>query len=272
MNDQTTPNAGALKEQVKAKYDAAARRGEKAGCGCGPQGGTEITMIGDEYDEVDGYVAAADLGLGCGLPTELAGLEPGQTVLDLGSGAGLDAFIARSVVGETGRVVGVDMTPSMVEKARANAAEMGYDNVEFLHGEIEDLPVESGSVDVVISNCVLNLVPDKRRAFAEMVRVTKPGGRFCVSDIVVCGTLPASLQRSAELYAGCIAGAIPEEDYLDLLRKAGFVDVEVVRTKEIDVPDEVLHDAASQQDVDAFRAGGGGLLSVTVRGRKVETM
>ncbi len=274
MNDQTTQNAGiapdALKEQVKAKYDAVARRGEKAGCGCGcgPEGGAEIAMIGDEYDGVDGYVAGADLGLGCGLPTELAGLEPGHAVLDLGSGAGLDAFIARSVVGETGRVVGVDMTPSMIEKARANAEALGFENVEFRLGDIENLPVESDSIDVVISNCVLNLVPDKSRAFGEMIRVTKPGGHFCVSDIVVRGRLPESLKRSVELYAGCVAGAIPEEEYVDLLRAAGYEGVEVARAKEIDVPDDVLLEAASPEDVAAFRAHGGALLSVTVKGRK----
>ncbi|MEX2400597.1 MAG: arsenite methyltransferase, partial [Rhodothermales bacterium] len=255
-----------LKEQVKTKYDEIARRGEKAGCGCGC--GTEVSMIGDEYEGAEGYVAGADLGLGCGMPTDLAGLEAGQTVLDLGSGAGLDAFIARSVVGEGGRVIGVDMTPSMTEKARSNASELGFDNVEFRDGDIEDLPVESDSIDVVISNCVLNLVPDKPRAFDEMYRVLAPGGRFCVSDVVVRGRLPESLKRSAELYAGCVAGAIPREEYVDLLRAAGFTDVEVARAKVIEVPDDVLREAASEDDLARFRANGGGLLSVTVRGTK----
>ena len=265
-------NQDFLKEQVRTKYDEIARRGEKAGCGCGcgcsSEGGTEITMIGDEYEGVDGYVAGADLGLGCGMPTELAGIEPGHTVLDLGSGAGLDAFIARSIVGEEGRVIGVDMTPSMVEKARGNAAELGYGNVAFRNGDIEELPVESDSIDVVISNCVLNLVPDKAAAFEEMFRVTKPGGHFCVSDVVARGRLPQSLQRSAELYAGCVAGAIPEDEYTGLLRSAGFEDVEVVRAKEIDLPDEVLLEAASPEQLAAFRRQGGALLSVTVKGRK----
>lgn len=262
MNDQTT-----IKEEVRRKYDEIAERGEKAGCGCGCS--SDVSMIGDEYSSVEGYVADADLGLGCGLPTDLAELQPGQTVLDLGSGAGLDVFVARSIVGDSGRVLGVDMSDNMLARARANAEKLGFDNVEFLKGEIEDMPVESGSVDVVISNCVLNLVPDKARAFAEIYRVVRPGGRFCVSDIVVRGTLPDSIQRSAELYAGCVAGAVSEEDYLAYIEDAGFTDVEIARAREIDVPDEALLEAASKEEVEAFRREGGAIMTVTVRGRKL---
>lgn len=261
MNDQMT-----IKEGVRRKYDEIAERGEKAGCGCGCS--SEVNMIGDAYEGVAGYVADADLGLGCGLPTDLAGLREGDVVLDLGSGAGLDVFVARSVVGETGRVFGVDMSDSMLARARTNAEKLGFHNVEFLKGEIEDLPVESGGVDVVISNCVLNLVPDKDRAFAEMYRVIRPGGHFTVSDIVVRGRLPESIQRSAELYAGCVAGAIPQEEYLGKIQAAGFEGVEVLREREIDVPDEALLEAASPEELAAFRTDGGAIVSVTVRGVK----
>ena len=213
-------------------------------------------------------MAAADLGLGCGIPTDLAALSPGQTMLDLGAGAGVDAFVARRIVGQTGRVIGVDVTPEMVAKARANAAALGYQNVEFRLGEIETLPVESETVDVVISNCVLNLVPDKPRAFAEAVRVLKPGGRLCVSDVVSRGRLPDALRRSAELYAGCVAGAIDETDYLAGLQAAGLEAVEVRKAREIVVPDPLLVSALGADGVATFRATGAGIWSVTVVGRK----
>lgn len=260
-------DAIAVKENVRRKYDEIARRGEKAGCacGCGPE---SITMIGDEYSGVEGYVPDADLGLGCGMPTELAGIDEGDTVLDLGSGAGLDAFVARSIVGDTGRVIGVDMTESMIARARENAAKLGYDNVTFELGEIEALPVESDSVDVVISNCVLNLVPQKEHAFAEMYRVLKPGAHFCVSDIVVTGDLPESVRASAELYAGCVAGALKRDEYLALISEAGFTGVEVAAEKVIEVPDEVLEQEASMADLAEFRRNGGAIVSVTVRGVK----
>ena len=257
-----------VKTAVREKYAAiAASTGED--CGCGPTccSDLEVSMIGDEYDGIDGYVAEADLGLGCGLPTEVANLQEGDTVLDLGAGAGLDAFVARSIVGEAGQVIGVDMTPEMVEKARQNVQRLGYENVSFLLGEIEALPLEQESVDVVISNCVLNLVPDKDQAFREMHRVLRPGGHFCVSDVVATGALPLALRRSAELYAGgCVAGVIEQEAYLAKLREAGFVDVRIVREKPINLPDEVLLDVLSPEDVARFRQSGAALRSVTVYG------
>jgi arsenite methyltransferase len=243
-----------LRAIVQDKY-AAVARGEALSC-CGPTGcSEEIDMIGDAYAGVEGYFAEADLGLGCGLPVEHAGLAPGQTVLDLGAGAGLDAFVARGIVGDTGRVLGVDFTPEMVAKARANAAKLGYDNVAFEHGDIEALPFADASVDVVISNCVLNLVPDKARAFAELARVLRPGGHFCVSDVVSRGELPATVRASAELYAGCVAGALDEARYLDLLRAAGFEHVEVVKARPITLPADLLPDGTAMP-----------LWSVTVRG------
>ena len=200
-----------IKSIVRARYGAIAE-GAAQGCGGAPGccGDGTLDMIGDAYADLAGYVAEADLGLGCGVPTRYAGMEAGDVVLDLGSGAGIDVFVARRSVGEAGRVIGVDMTEAMIERARANAAKLGYDNVEFRLGEIEQLPVGDDAVDVVISNCVLNLVPDKAQAFAETFRVLKPGGHFCVSDIIATGTLPDGIRRAAALYVGCVAGAMPE--------------------------------------------------------------
>ncbi len=269
--------ADAVRASVLEKYATVAEGGDfgaSTSC-CGPGGcGTPddlaggIQFIGDDYAAVAGYAAGADLGLGCGVPTEHAALAPGETVLDLGSGAGIDAFVAARAVGEAGRVIGVDMTPAMVAKARANAATLGADTVEFRLGEIEALPVETATVDVVISNCVLNLVPDKRRAFAEAFRVLRPGGRLCVSDVVVRGTLPPAVRASAELYAGCVAGAVEEGAYLDGLRAAGFAGVAVAQAREIAVPDAALAGALAPDAIAAFRATGTGLFSVTVVGRR----
>jgi ubiquinone/menaquinone biosynthesis C-methylase UbiE len=176
----------------------------------------------DTYDGKDGYVQDADLGLGCGIPTDVAGIETGHRVLDLGSGAGIDAFIARELVGDTGQVTGVDFTPEMVDLARTNNTKLGFENVEFLHGDIEQLPILDAQFDVVVSNCVLNLVPNKKQAFREMARVLSPGGHFCISDVVTRGELPDSVRRSAELYAGCVAGAMDQEEYITLLQEAGL--------------------------------------------------
>lgn len=233
-----------LREVVRSKYAEIARQRPAAdstsccgsGPGCGAESAAAGNMIGDAYAGVSGYLADADLGLGCGVPVGHAGLKPGQTVLDLGSGAGLDAFVARAEVGAGGHVIGVDMTPEMVAKARANAQKSGHRNVEFRLGEIEHLPVLSDSVDVVISNCVLNLVPDKRRAFAEILRVLRPGGHFCVSDIVASQPLPDWIQGVADAYAGCVAGAIPREEYLQIIRETGFSEIEVAAEKRIQVP------------------------------------
>ena len=261
-NDSSPPDADTLdgdvvRQSVRATYAAVARGEALSCCGpsdCGDGASTDINMIGDAYEGVDGYVEAADLKLGCGLPVEHAGLAPGQTVLDLGAGAGLDAFIARRVVGESGTVLGVDFTPEMVARARQNAAALGYANVRFEHGDIEALPFEDGTVDVVVSNCVLNLVPDKARAFAEAFRVLRPGGHVCVSDVVSRGDLPASVRTSAELYAGCVAGALDREVYLGVVADAGFEGIEVMAELPIDLPTGLLPDGAQAA-----------LLSVTVR-------
>ncbi len=256
----------AIKGIVREKYARIAVGAASSCCGSGEVAccGDDLSVIGDAYDDVEGYVAEADLGLGCGLPTEYAGLSPGQTVLDLGAGAGLDAFVARRIVGDEGRVLGVDMTLEMVEKARANARTLGYDNVDFYLGDIEALPFDDATVDVVISNCVLNLVPDKAAAFAEMYRVIEAGGHFCVSDIVYQGEMPESVLRSAELYVGCVAGAMERQAYLDQLGKAGFTNVHVVKERAIDIPDQVLPSAEQE----ALRQSGSVVLSVTVYGEK----
>lgn len=260
-----------LRETVRRKYSAIARSaapGCQTSCCGGEQSEVEYSMIGDAYEGVGGYVPEADLGLGCGLPVEHAGLEPGHVVLDLGSGAGLDAFVARSIVGDAGRVIGVDMTAEMIARARTNAQQSGFDNVEFRLGEIEYLPVLSDSVDVVISNCVLNLVPDKAQAFAEIYRVLKPGGRFCISDVVASRELPDWVKGIAEAYAGCVSGAIPKESYLELVRATGFDRVTVATEKRIEVPADLLaRSLTGEQRAEAERSDLH-VLSITVTALK----
>jgi arsenite methyltransferase len=265
-----------LREIVRQKYAEIAKKSKPgcgtACCGTGEQAEADYSMIGDAYDGVSGYVADADLGLGCGLPVEHAGLQSGQTVLDLGSGAGLDAFVARREVGESGHVVGVDMTAEMVAKARENAEKSSFDNVEFRLGEIEHLPVRSDSVDVVISNCVLNLVPDKPRAFAEIFRVLKPGGHFCISDIVSSRELPDWVKGIAEAYAGCVSGAIPKNDYLSLIQQAGFADVAVVSERQIDVPADLIARSLTPEQREEAEKNDLYVMSVTVTGVKPQVL
>ena len=276
------PDENTLKEAVRARYaDIATKGAGRTGTGgeacsgtvdcCNPSAGIaalSYTMVGESYAGMAGHVQEADLGLGCGIPTRLAALSPGETVVDLGSGAGNDAFIARAAVGESGRVIGLDFTEEMVSRARAVAGGRGYRNVEFVQGDIESMPVATGTADIVISNCVLNLVPDKRRAFAEMYRIIKPGGRFCVSDIVIEGELPEAVRSSLEAYAGCVAGAMERTKYLALLREAGFSGVEVAAEHRIDPPEEVLRASFDEKTVEAYHSSGAGVVSVTVRGRK----
>jgi ubiquinone/menaquinone biosynthesis C-methylase UbiE len=261
-----------IKQVVRERYASAAATSKRC---CGATAGKglanpdlRLDMIGDAYKAVEGYVADADLGLGCGLPTQHAGLAPGQVVLDLGSGAGIDAFVARRIVGADGRVIGVDMTPEMLARAGENATKLGYENVEFRAGEIEALPVEDASIDVVVSNCVLNLVPDKARAFAEIFRVLRPGAHFCISDIVATGPLSEPIRKAAALYVGCVAGALPRGDYLRLIDEAGFEAIDVAETKSIDLPDDVLASHLDEAGLAAFRNSGTELESITVRGTK----
>jgi len=251
------------RDLVRSKYGEIARgqgccRGQEESACC-------YSEVGESYEAIGGYVPEADLGLGCGLPTEFAGIKEGDTVLDLGSGAGNDVFIARRETGASGRVIGVDFTPEMIALAEANRNKLGFSNIEFRRGEIEYLPVEDSSIDVVISNCVLNLVPDKERAFQEIFRVLKPGGHFCVSDIVVEGILPEKMRRAAELYVGCVAGALEKASYLEIIHQQGFEGMELVKEREIQIPDEELRHYLGAEELRSYRESGMRILSVTVR-------
>jgi ubiquinone/menaquinone biosynthesis C-methylase UbiE len=228
--------------------------------------------MNEDYSKLEGYNPDADLGLGCGLPTEFAGITAGDTVIDLGSGAGNDCFVARRETGESGKVIGIDFTPEMVEKARANVDKLGYNNVEFRQGDIENIPVGEDTADVVISNCVLNLVPDKDRVFGEIYRVLKPGGHFSLSDIVLEGKLPPALRQAAEMYAGCVAGAIQKEHYLGLIAKNGFTNIILQKEKAVQIPDDILANYLSTQEIKEFNTTGGGIQSITVYAEKTAQM
>ncbi len=264
-----------LKEVVRSKYGAIAKSSSGSGCCgpaascCGDSGSVEFTMIGDQYKNIDGYVAEADLGLGCGIPTEFADIKKGDTVLDLGSGAGNDVFVARSITGESGKVIGVDMTEEMITKANINNQKLGYRNVEFKLGDVENLPVENNTVDVVISNCVLNLVPDKQKAFSEIYRVLKPGAHFCVSDIVIQGEMTEELRKSAELYAGCVSGAIDQDKYLKIIHDSGFENIEIKKSRRVDLPEELLRTYLSENGIQDYKNNLKGVFSITVTGVKI---
>jgi len=265
-----------LKEIVKEKYSKIAEQGKElneSSC-CGATGGCSTVyfkVMADDYTILEGYVPDADLGLGCGLPTAFAQIQEGDTVVDLGSGAGNDCFVARSITGEKGKVIGVDFTDKMLDKARINADKLGYNNVEFRKGDIEHLPLTSNVADVVVSNCVLNLVPDKKQAFAETFRVLKKGGHFSVSDIVLVGDLPEGLQKSAEMYAGCVSGAIQKEKYLSIIQNTGFDNITVQKEKRITLPDEILKEYLSPQQIEDFTKGKTGIFSITVYAEKPNT-
>jgi ubiquinone/menaquinone biosynthesis C-methylase UbiE len=262
-------NETEIKEMVKEKYSQIANQGklQNASSCCGATaccGGEVYNIMADDYSKLEGYNPDADLGLGCGLPTEFAKIKEGDVVVDLGSGAGNDAFIARKIVGERGRVIGVDMTEKMIELAKTNAAKLGFKNVEFRHGDIESMPLFSNKADVVVSNCVLNLVPNKYKVFSEIYRVLKPGGHFSISDIVVEGEIPAKWKEVAELYAACVSGAIQKKDYLDMIQEAGFKNVIVQKDKTIVIPDEVLAEYLSQEEVAEYKKGIVRITSITV--------
>ena len=259
-----------IKQVVTQKYgEIAVRSDQKQGCGCcGTSKVVDYSMFRDNYENLDGYVAEADLGLGCGLPTEFAAIRKGDTVVDLGAGAGNDVFVARAITGESGKVIGIDMTEEMIEKANRNKAKLGYDNVEFKFGEIESMPLENNLADVVVSNCVLNLVPNKDKTFEEIYRILKPGAHFCVSDIVLIGELPEGLTRSAEMYAGCVAGAMQKDDYLKAIDNAGFTSVDIKKTKTIELPDELLKEYLSNEVIAEFKENKVGIFSITVVGYK----
>lgn len=228
----------------------------------------DYTIFSENYESLQGYNKDADLGLGCGIPTEYAGIQHGHHVLDLGSGAGNDCFVARAIVGETGKVIGLDFSEEMLAKARNNAGKHGFTNVIFVAGDIEDLPLENNQFDVVISNCVLNLVPDKNKAFTEILRVLKPSGHFCVSDVVLKGELPEKLRADAEMYAGCVSGAMQMEDYLKTINHAGFKNVQVHKKRKIEIPVEILRSHLAPDELQDFMNGETGIFSITVSAEK----
>ncbi|MEL6591250.1 MAG: arsenite methyltransferase [Bacteroidota bacterium] len=255
-----------IKAIVKEKYSELAVARTESCCNSG--GDDPMSIMSDKYDQLQGYHADADLGLGCGLPTEFAQIKQGDIVLDLGSGAGNDCFVARHETGPEGKVMGVDFSPEMIQRARQNASQMGYHNMEFREGDIENLPIEDNSIDVIVSNCVLNLVPDKVQVFQEIHRVLKPGGHFSISDIVLEGELPSGLQDAAELYAGCVAGASQKADYMNIIANTAFEDVQLQKVKPIILPDELLNQFLSPEQVKSYHNSNLGILSITVFGRK----
>ncbi|WP_298736122.1 arsenite methyltransferase [uncultured Chitinophaga sp.] len=261
-----------IKDMVRQKYseialqDKADNQASCCGSGCCS---TEVyNIMSDDYTALEGYNSDADLGLGCGLPTQFAQIKKGNTVIDLGSGAGNDCFVARHETGETGKVIGIDFTPAMIEKARANAEKLNYNNVEFRQGDIEKMPVTANTADVIVSNCVLNLVPNKDGVFKEILRVLKPGGHFSISDIVLEGNLPANIQQAAEMYAGCVSGAIQKQVYLELIKNNGFTNITLQKEKPIIIPDDILAAYLSQEEIDQFKNSNTGIYSITVYAEK----
>ena len=258
-----------LKDLVKEKYGEIAlqskEQNETSCCGSGGCSSTvDFSIMSEDYTKLSGYVADADLALGCGLPTEFAQIKSGDTVVDLGSGAGNDAFVARSIVGETGHVIGIDMTEPMLEKAKKNVEKLGYTNVEFRFGDIENIPINNNTADVVVSNCVMNLVPNKQKAFSETFRILKSGGHFSISDIVLKGELPDNIRSAATMYAGCVSGAQQMGEYLQTIKDAGFINIKVQKEREINIPNELLVKYISLEDALEYRKSGAGIFSITV--------
>ncbi|MCU0473730.1 MAG: arsenite methyltransferase [Bacteroidales bacterium] len=261
-------NSEELKNVVKEKYGKIALKIDQDNSCCGSSSccgtGVDYTVFSESYEKLEGYNPDADMNLGCGIPTDYAGIKKGDHVLDLGSGAGNDCFVSRALVGETGRVTGLDMTEPMIKKASENCEKLKYTNVEFVPGDIEEMPFENKIFDVVISNCVLNLVPDKSKAFKEIFRVLKPGGHFCVSDVVIKGTLSEKMQKDAEMYAGCVSGASEMNEYLKIIENSGFLNVKVHKQKEIKLPDSLLSEYNNSNELSSYHAGDTGIFSITV--------
>lgn len=265
-------NSENIKEMVRQKYSEIALQDKtenQASC-CGAGGcSTEVyNIMTEDYSDLDGYNPEADLGLGCGLPTQFAAIKKGDTVIDLGSGAGNDCFVARKEVGEDGRIIGIDFTPAMIEKAKANLEKLGFANVEFREGDLEEIPVSNNTADVIVSNCVLNLVPNKDKVFNEIFRVLKQGGHFSISDIVLSGELPAALKQAAEMYAGCVSGAIQKKEYIELIQKNGFENIQIQKEKVIDIPSDILKKYLNNAELESFQMADVGIYSITVYAEK----
>src|SRR5690554_486579 len=268
-------NSDKLKEIVREKYTQIAHQdkalNQSSCCGAGGSSTEVYNIMTDDYSELQGYNQEADLGLGCGLPTQFAQIQAGDTVIDLGSGAGNDCFVVRHETGEEGKVIGIDFTEAMIEKARTNAEKLGYNNVEFRQGDIEDMPVSDNIADVVVSNCVLNLVPNKQKVIGEIFRVLKPGGHFSISDIVLVGELPEALKEDAEMYAGCVAGAIQKSEYLQFIKDAGFGNIQIQKEKPIVIPKDILDKYLTAEEVKTFNTSETGIFSITVYAEKPGT-
>lgn len=265
-------NNDQVKELVRRKYSEIALQDKEMNqsscCGAGGCSTEVYNIMTDDYTQVEGYNPDADLGLGCGLPTAFAKIKKGDVVIDLGSGAGNDAFIARHETGETGKVIGIDFTPEMIAKARNNALVRGFNNVEFIQGDIENMPLPGNIADVIVSNCVLNLVPDKNAVIKEIYRVLKPGGHFSISDVVLEGELPKQIREAAEMYAGCVSGAIQKSVYMELIDLNGFKNVSIQKDKAIVVPDDILSQYLDAEHLTAFKNSGTGIRSITVYAEK----
>ena len=261
-----------LKNIVKEQYGKIALQDKEDNaascCGATPTSNKVYNIMMEDYSKIEGYNADADLGLGCGLPTQFAKIKKGDTVIDLGSGAGNDAFVARHETGESGKVLGIDFTETMINKARINADKMGYNNVEFRFGDIDNMPVGDNFADVIVSNCVLNLVPDKTKVINEIFRVLKPGGHFSISDIVLVGDLPDALRQDAEMYAGCVAGAIQKDEYLQKIEDQGFSNITLQKEKVISLPDDILIKYLNSEELESIKSRDTGIFSVTVYAEK----
>jgi SAM-dependent methyltransferase len=268
-------NSEKIKEIVRQKYSEIASQDKEINqsscCGSGCRSTEIYNIMSDNYSTLEGYNPDADLGLGCGLPTQFAKIKKGSTVIDLGSGAGNDCFIARNEAGEDGRVIGIDFTPAMIDKARANAEKLGFTNVEFRQGDIENIPVSSNIADVIVSNCVLNLVPDKDKVFKEIFRVLKAGGHFSISDVVLIGNLPDVLRNEAEMYAGCVSGAVQKDVYLEFIQANGFSNITIQKEKPIIIPDDILKNYLNEAELQSFKSGNTGIFSITVYAEKPKT-
>ncbi|MBT3423578.1 MAG: arsenite methyltransferase [Bacteroidetes bacterium] len=262
------------KRLVKEKYGEVAlgKWRESSCCCCSSEIHRDdtITSFSQCYEGLPGYFDKADLHIGCGIPTEFIGIKKGDVVLDLGSGAGNDCFLAHHLTGDAGKVIGLDFTDEMVDKAQENKQQKGYQNIEFIKGDIENIPINDQEIDIVISNCVLNLVPDKEKAFKEIYRVLKYGGVFSISDMVIKGELPDSIRDDAELYVGCVAGAIQLESYIDIIEKSGFDQPEIKNIKRVMVPVEILVHYMTEDEINEFRTGNTGIFSVTITASKTK--
>ncbi len=265
-------NTEELKQIVRDKYSKIATQEievNKASC-CGATVTSKevYNIMSEDYNQLEGYASEADLGLGCGLPTQFAKINKGDTVIDLGSGAGNDCFVARHETGPEGKVIGIDFTREMIDRARLNAEKLEFNNVEFREGDIDNMPVNDNVADVIVSNCVLNLVPNKQKVIAEIFRTLKPGGHFSISDIVLVGELPESLKEDAEMYAGCVAGAIQKDDYLQFIDEADFKNIIIQKENSIEIPNDILSKYLNETEMAQFNQGGSGIYSISVYAEK----